>query len=232
MVRTRRWLAAVAMAASVAVGFAGCGGDGSTDRRAAESPPVLTATVPPSTSTSTSTGSGGGPSTGGVPGAIDTTDPQGTYTMQISPDWVDASGALVKEIESWYVSPADGTFRNNVNVLTQDTQGMDLQEYMDYSASHLGGLELLSSRVVTGAFGQELGILDYSGILPGAPVPLHALATVAVAGGEAAVATLTTTLDTFAGERAANERYLLTLEKTGRGSSGSGAATSPGLGTA
>jgi hypothetical protein len=148
--------------------------------------------------------------------------------MQISPDWVDAGGTFVKEVEAWYISAADGVFRNNVNVLTQDTQGMDLQEYVDFSAAHLGGLELVSATIVPGAFGGEIGLMDYQGTIPGAPVPLHALATVAVSDGVAVVATLTTTLETFAAERVSSERYLLTLQRTGSASSGAGS----GLGTA
>jgi hypothetical protein len=234
----RRCLTAVATVASVVVLASGCGSDGGSARGATEAPSVITATVPPSGSSGSgssgsgsSGSSGSGSSAGGVPGAIDVRDPQGTYTMQISPDWVDATGAIVKEVEVWYVSAPDSAFGNNVNVLTQDTQGMDLREYIDYSESHLGGLELVSAQIVTGAFGQELGLLEYQGTLPGAPMPLHALATVVVDRGEAAVATLTTTLETFAAERVANERYLLTLQKTGRGST-AGTGTGSGVGTA
>ena len=108
-----------------------------------------------------------------MPGAVSFTDPQGTYTIDISPAWTETSGTLVQEIEAWQIGTGTSQFQDNVNVLTQDTQGLDLQAYLDFSEAHLGGMDLISSEVITGTAGNELGLIEYSGQLAGAPIELH-----------------------------------------------------------
>lgn len=144
------------------------------------------------------------------------TDPQGSYTITIDGNWSVLPGTFVREIEAWAVAaPVEG-FTSNLNVLTQDTLGADLDEYLTLSVENLGGLELIDVTTVTGVKGNELGLLEYSGVLPGAPSdqPLHFLATVDVRDGVAVVATLTTTPEAFARLRPEIEPFLLTLQAT------------------
>jgi hypothetical protein len=142
------------------------------------------------------------------------TDPQGTYTIDIAPKWTKLSGAPVKEIEAWRVALDSGGFTPNVTVLTQDSQGMDLGEYMDFSNQHLGGAHLDYSTTVTGIHGNQLGVIEYDGIVPGASTSLHFLAVVDVRNGQAIVATLSSTESRFATLRDAVEPYLRSLQAT------------------
>jgi hypothetical protein len=141
-------------------------------------------------------------------------DPQGTYTMSIGPDWARMPGTAAQEIEFWALDPSQVGFADNVNVLTQDTLGMGLGEYMDTSAESMGNLVVLDQYKVVGTNGNELGVLESRGTPFGAPTdePLHFLTVVDVLDGVAIVATLSATLDTFDARRLAAEPYLLTLQ--------------------
>ena len=212
--RTVITLAAMTMVATIGLGACGSSGNAANDG-GAPGGDLLTGTLDTSRSTTTSTttsSTGTGSSGPFVPGAVAFTDPQGTYTIDISPAWNETSGTLVHEIEAWQIGIGTSQFQDNVNVLTQDTQGLDLRAYLRFSEGHLGGMDLISSDVITGAAGNELGLIEYSGQLAGAPIELHALAAVAVQNGQAEVATLTTTMETFAQARAEAEPYLRTLQ--------------------
>jgi hypothetical protein len=137
-------------------------------------------------------------------------DPQGTYTMRIDPSWVAQPGVVVKEVEDWTVGPTTNGFAPNVNVLTQDAPGLDLAGYMKFGREHMGALKLIDSKIVNGANGNELGLLEYSA--PASMGKLHFLATMAVTNGQAVVATLSAEEDQFAALRDATEPYLLTLQ--------------------
>ncbi len=203
-------LSVVVLIAALLLGACGSSGSsGSSDPELGESLDASTTTADSdaTTTTESSSGTAEGPF---VDGGSVFEDPQGTYVIDVDPAWETGAGPT-SEIEVWFIGSGDDQFRNNVNVLTQDTQGRDLQEYMDYSAQNLGGLTLISSNVETGAAGNEIGIIEYTGTIAGAPIPLHVVATVIVEDGQAAVATLTTTLDTFADSRAAVEPFLRTL---------------------
>ena len=156
------------------------------------------------------------PSSDRVEEGIEFVDPQGTYTIKIDEAWDEIPGVYVKEIESWAIAPLDGGFAPNVNVLTQDAIGMSLAEYMDFSAEHLGGMELIDSTTVEGTNGNDLGSLEYTGVPTGGSSerPLHFLATVDVREGQAVVATLTTFDELFGDHRVAAEPYLRTLVAT------------------
>jgi hypothetical protein len=142
------------------------------------------------------------------------TDPQGTYTIDLAPNWTKLSGAPAKEIEAWQVALHSGGFTPNVTVLTQDSQGMNLGEYMDFSNQHLGGTHLDYSTTVTGIHGNQLGVIEYDGIVPGASTSLHFLAVVDVRNGQAIVATLTSSESRFATLRTSVEPYLRSLQAT------------------
>jgi len=143
-------------------------------------------------------------------------DPQGTYTIIIADAWTEIPGAFVKENEAWAVAePVDG-FAANVNVLTQDALGSDLTGYLDLTVKNLGELKLVDRRTVTGTNGNELGLLEYNGALPGAPAgrTFHVLQTIDLHNGNAIVATLTTADDSFDTYRSSVEPFLLTLQAT------------------
>lgn len=143
------------------------------------------------------------------------TDPQGAYTITIGSDWDQMPGAFVKEVELWSIGLATDGMAPNVNVLTQDSLGADLDDYLDLSVENMGPLELIDRSTVRGPDGDELGLMEYSGVVPGGPDrPLHFLATIDVRDGVAVVATLTTSPDEFDDYREAIEPYLLTLQAT------------------
>ena len=143
-------------------------------------------------------------------------DPQGSYTITIHSDWDETPRMFVQEIESWAIDARTDDFAPNVNVLTQDSLGADLDEYLAFSVENMGTLDLINQTTVVGANGNELGLLEYSGVVPGgaADRPLHFLAAIDVRAGVAVVATLTTAPDEFDDYRDEIEPYLLTLQGT------------------
>ena len=142
-------------------------------------------------------------------------DPEGSYEIEVDPDWEAHHGEIVAEVEGWVVAPPQDGFAPNVNVLTQRAPGMDLSEYLDVSAEQgsaiISDFELVTSDVVQGTE-SELGLLEYTGTQNG--LELHFLATVAVRDGTAVVATFTAPPDVFDALRSEIEPYLLTLRAT------------------
>jgi hypothetical protein len=139
-------------------------------------------------------------------------DPQGSYEIEVDPDWDAQHGTFAAEIEAWIVGDPQDGFAPNVNVLTQLAPGLDLSTYLDRSSeqgpSLIPDFELLNVDVVDG-IGSDLGLLEYEGTQNGRP--LHFLATVAVGDGTAVVATFTAPPDVFDESRGDIEPYLLTL---------------------
>jgi hypothetical protein len=139
-------------------------------------------------------------------------DPQGSYEIEVDPDWDAQHGTFAAEIEAWIVGESREGFAPNVNVLTQLAPGLDMSAYLDRSIeqgpSALPDFELLNSEVVDGTE-SELGLLEYTGTQNGRP--LHFLATVAVRDGTAVVATFTAPPGIFDETRGEVEPYLLTL---------------------
>jgi hypothetical protein len=141
-------------------------------------------------------------------------DPQGSYTIELQPGWTRMSGTPVKEIEAWSVGFDSAGFTPNVTVVTQDSQGMDLAKYMQASLDELGAGHLDYSTTVTGVHGNQLGVLEYHGLVGTSTTPLHFLAVFEVRDGQAVVATLTTTDSRFPVLRKEAEPYLRTLQAT------------------
>ena len=77
--------------------------------------------------------------------------------MRISSDWVDRSGRFDKGTEGWSVAPSAEGFTPNVNVLTQNTKDLSLDDYIDLSkrnaARILPGSKFVGSSVVRGTDG-------------------------------------------------------------------------------
>ena len=141
-------------------------------------------------------------------------DPDGTYTITVAPGWTERSGTLVKDIEAWIVAPAANGFVANVNVLTHDADGMDLDAYLAFTLQHMGTFTVVAHDVTVGAGGRPLGRIEYAGTPSGSTRALHLLATIDVRGTHAVVATLTAEEAAFAGLRPDVEPYLLTLWAT------------------
>ncbi len=187
---------AIACAALV-VALAACGGS-STKTTIATTSPAATAS---------------GPTTTALPGTT-FTDPDGTYTIVVDPDWSEQPGASPqKGVEVWQAAPSVDGFAANVNVLTQEAKGASLDDYLEASLKQLEGLTVNSSSVVD-VGGRKLGVIEYSGKLSGATLPLHFLAVVDVGDDRAVLATFTATEAAFASLRPTIERYLLTLRRT------------------
>jgi hypothetical protein len=203
---------AAAIAAGVAVAqLAGDDGDGDADapRRSTTVPLGGTADTNRPSPTRTAAAA---PSDGEV-----FTDPQGTYTITLGPDWTKLPSAMVAEVETWGVADAAGGFSPNVNVLTQDAPGMDPDEYMRVSLAGLESIdgELLDHAFVVGPTGASLGLIEYTAQFSGSPVDLHFLAVFDLRDGTAIVGTFTATPDRFDELWPAVEPYLLTLRALG-----------------
>ena len=210
-------------AALLMVVVAACsGGAGSTD--SAQGPtasqalptaePVTEApsmSPPPPTvasSASTDTGTPGLPSESYV-------DPEGAYRITVPDSWEARHGAIAEGIEVWLAGEVEDGFGPNVNVLTQTTGGMTLDEYTESSIANaptfVKDFEVLDSRRETGPNGTELAVLEYSGEA-GTDRPLRFLAVWTVNDGQAVVATFTTTPERYEEQRDDVLPYLLTLE--------------------
>jgi hypothetical protein len=147
------------------------------------------------------------------------TDPQGSYTLTLGPEWTDLPSTMVAEIETWAVAEGDSGFTPNVNVnvLTQDAPDMDGDEYMDLTLESLASIdgEVIDHAFVTGSSGRSLGLLEYVAQPPGVNTDLHFIAVFDLQGATAVVATYTATPEQFDELRASVEPYLLTLEAAG-----------------
>ena len=156
-------------------------------------------------------------SCGGGSATIGTTynDPEGTYTIQVDPTWEIQVGAVAAGLEVWFVGPAEGDFRPNMNVLTQAAPGMSLADYTTASVANAPAL-IADFKVVSesqiDASGASIEVLEYTGTAQGRQ--LHFIAVFGVRSDRAIVATLTTGSATFAAWRSTVEPYLRTLRLT------------------
>ena len=210
-------------AALLMVVVAACsGGAGSTDSAqvptASQALPTAepvteapSSSPPPTTiasSASTDTG------TPGLPGQS-YVDPEGAYRITVPDSWEARHGAIAEGIEVWLSGEVEDEFGPNVNVLTQTTGGMTLDEYTESSIANaptfVKDFEVLDSRRETGPNGTELAVLEYSGEA-GTDRPLRFLAVWTVNDGQAVVATFTTTPERYEEQRDDVLPYLLTLE--------------------
>ena len=145
-------------------------------------------------------------------------DPEGLYRLTVSAAWEPRHGALAQGIEVWLTHPPADGFAPNVNILTQATGTMTLDEYtqtsLDNAPTFIEDFELIDSRTVTGPGGSELAVVEYSGIAGGANSPLRFQAVWTVHEGNAIVATFTSLAEHFEAQRDEVLPYLLTLEPT------------------
>lgn len=212
----------------LALVLAACGDDTGSDQPAATSPASTTAAT---TSASTTTG----PNTTGPTTVTSTTttaattttleatplpgtwfaDPQGSYEMVQAGEWEANHGFIAAEIEFWIVGEIENGFAPNLNLLTQVVGAITLDEYVQLSIDSapflLDDFELIDAGVVEGAFGHELGYMDYAGSA-GGPV-LRFLGYFFLDGDRAVIATLTAPPETFDELRAAVEPYMLTIRR-------------------
>lgn len=165
----------------------------------------LTTTSERDTASTTTTG----PS-GGSEGTF--SDPQGSYELDVDPEWIPQHGSLTAEIEIWYLGRPRGPIAANLNVLTQLVPGVGLDEYVDLSVDNadlfIDEFELISAGITQGTR-DELGYMEYQGTQGGHR--LHFLAYFAVRDGMAVVATLTASVDEFTEARGEAEHYMQTL---------------------
>ena len=173
-----------------------------------EAPPT---SPPPTTVASSAPTYTGGPG----PDGESYVDPEGAYRITIPDSWEARHGAIAEGIEVWLTDEVEDGFGPNVNVLTQTTGDMTLDEYTEMSIanapSFVKDFEVQDSRRETGPNGTELAVLEYSGEA-GADRPLRFLAVWTVANGQAVVATFTTTPERYEELRSDVLPYLLTLE--------------------
>ena len=167
--------------------------------------------APPTTVASSAPTSAGDPGQSGV----SFVDPEGAYRMTIPDSWEARHGAIAEGIEVWLAGDVEDGFGPNVNVLTQATGGMTLDEYTETSIANaptfVKDFEVLDSRRESGPNGTDLAVLEYSGEA-GTDRPLRFLAVWTVNDGQAVVATFTTTPERYEEQRGDVLPYMLTLE--------------------
>src|SRR5437773_4425922 len=134
-------------------------------------------------------------SCGGGSASIGTTynDPEGAYAIQVDPAWEIQVGAVAQGVEIWFLGPAEGDFRPNLNVLTQSAPGMSLADYTVASIANAPSLIAdfkVVSEAQSAASGGSLEVLEYTGTAQGRQ--LHFLAVFGVRSNRAIVATLAT----------------------------------------
>jgi hypothetical protein len=152
----------------VSLGACGSSPGGDAEGRDAETAASGVAAIEPVTTNSVADDPGSTEPASSDPAAADVfVDPQGSYTMSISTGWRSLAGVFVKEIEGWAIGETPEGFTPNVIVLTQDAPGMDLASYLEFSAQNLGGLDLIEKAMTTGTNGNELGLLEYDGLVSG-----------------------------------------------------------------
>ncbi|MGD9792830.1 MAG: hypothetical protein AB7V43_05055 [Acidimicrobiia bacterium] len=210
-------VAVLALGAQVA---GGCGDGGIVSAQLIDTSTTVafssSTTNPGSTSPGPSSPRPSGSTAVGVGDASDGTeftDPDGTYTITLGPDWTEAPNRAVKEVEQWVVADVKNGFAPNVNVLTQDVGDMSLEDYIDLSVRQMTALDIIDSTVIDIGGGDQLGRIEYAGTLGTGTNrrALHFLALFMVADGEAVVATLVTGENEFDKLSAAHEPYLRTL---------------------
>jgi len=174
-------------------------------------------TEAPATSPAQTTVASSPPTSTGGPGpAVESfVDPEGAYRITVPDSWEARHGAIAEGIEVWLAGAVEDEFGPNVNVLTQASGGMTLDEYTESSIANaptfVKDFEVLDSRRETGPNGTELAVLEYSGEA-GTDRPLRFLAVWTVNDGQAVVATFTTTPERYEEQRGDVLPYLLTLE--------------------
>lgn len=138
-------------------------------------------------------------------------DPQGSYTLTVPPGWKAQPGTMVAEIELWTVGEPVDSFAPNVNVLTQAAPGLNLEQYLDASVKSLQEAKgkVTEQKVVTGAAGQQLGVMRYT---TEEQESLKFLGVFSVKDGRAVAATFTATAGRFDTALPEVEPYLLTLQ--------------------
>ena len=213
-------------AALLVVVVAACSGAaGSTDSAqgptASQAPPsaepITEAPATSPTSPHQTTAASSAPTSTGGPGPAGESyvDPEGAYRITVPDSWEARPGAIAEGIEVWLAGEVEDGFGPNVNVLTQASGGMTLDEYTETSIANaptfVKDFEVLDSRRETGPNGTELAVLEYSGEA-GTDRPLRFLAVWTVNDGQAVVATFTTTPERYEEQRGNVLPYLLTLE--------------------
>jgi hypothetical protein len=168
-------------------------------------------------------GSGGGSGSGSGSGDIEVpdeptdgvpfTDPEGDYSMQVGPDWVQSEVTPVAGVEVWSIGTPEDGFAPNVNVLTQPTGGVSIEDFLEISLEGPTAVPNASaSGIVEGPLGQELAVIEYAtDPVAGAP-SLRLLAVATMSGDDALLATFTAPDDRFDELLPDVEPYLFTLE--------------------
>ncbi|MGD9792831.1 MAG: hypothetical protein AB7V43_05060 [Acidimicrobiia bacterium] len=147
-------------------------------------------------------------------GGVGFVDPQGKYTIDVSPDWEARPGVVLDTKELWFVAaPVDG-FRPNLNILDQEAPLADLGTLMDASVEQLAAqYDVVDDWITTGTNGNELGFVEYTGTLEsgGQKIEAHFLATMSLSKTTAVIATFASGESTFEDLYPTIESHLLTL---------------------
>jgi Protein of unknown function (DUF2510) len=156
------------------------------------------------------------PAAGGSDGSFE--DPGGVFRLRIGPTWEPIPNAGDR-VSGWFVGPAVGGLRENVNVVTETLPSSDItiEVYLDAAIDQLGdsqpGLDVVERRTLPLASGAPGGRVEYEGAINN--VPVHIVQVVAISRTTAVVATFTASPDRFAELVADVEPLMLSLEVLG-----------------
>jgi hypothetical protein len=160
-------------------------------------------------------------------------DPQGTYRIDVAPEWRIEPSAGAGTTEVWRVGRGTGPAVDRVEIATEDVGETDLDQYLqlvfERAPSTVVEFKLREFRVVGNGNSPpiQLGVVAYEGRLTSRTTPstetnpttettdttgtTGIFLVVGVEDGVAVVARYTTTREDFADARAEVEPYLLTL---------------------
>ena len=143
--------------------------------------------------------------------------PRHNYMLRVNSAWPHHADMPIQGIETWQVVDAANGFAPNMNVVVENLPSeLSVDTYLHANTASvknatavLAGATIIGEQVVNGAYGQQLGRMEYTASVQGHA--LHFIAIVAVHKKTGVVATFTSPDDRFAQIRALVEPYLLTL---------------------
>jgi hypothetical protein len=166
-----------------------------------------TTSAPPSTAAPTST------TIAGPGGSTIYADPNGVYTMSISPAWQSPADS-VNGVALWYLTGVNYTGpRANLNILTENLPGaIDLATYAQAAEQNLtkvSAFHITSTNTITLDDGTPAVVITYNDLVPSLPVQGEAV--VAVHGTHAVIVTVAAGQDAAPAILASVDPYVRTL---------------------
>lgn len=148
-----------------------------------------------------------------VSGTAVFTDATDSIEIDIPVHWEHELFDAGVELDIWYFEDAKSIFRPNMNLMSQYTGGLSMQEYLDLSVEvgvpGATDFALIGSHITVGPNGQEIGVFEY------VAAGYHFVGLVQIEDGLARLLTLTSTESHFEELRAEVEPVMMSLRIIG-----------------